>query len=90
MMALSHLICFYFLLGMRHWETLMLLNVGAINSSMSSTMSRHLKSVGLFRRKSQSDLLEVALFLQEQLNQFFNQSRLFVTCNHTRYNHSDM
>ncbi len=66
-MALSHLICFYFLLSMRHWEISMLLNVGGINISMS-TQRRHPKSLGLFRRKAQSDLLEVALALQEQLN----------------------
>jgi arginine repressor len=40
-----------------------------INISMS-TLRRHLKSLGLFRRKAQSDLLQVALFLQEQLNQY--------------------
>ena len=35
-----------------------------------STLRRHLKSLGLFRRKAQSDVLQVALFLQEQLNQY--------------------
>ncbi len=55
-----------------------------------SILRRHLKSLVLFRRKGQSDLLEVALFLQGQLNQYFNQSSLFVTCNHIRYNHSEV
>ena len=35
-----------------------------------STLRRHLKSLGLLRRKTQSDLLQVALFLQEQFNQY--------------------
>ena len=35
-----------------------------------STLLRQLKSLGLFRRKAQSDVLQVALFLQEQLNQY--------------------
>lgn len=69
MMALSQLICYYYLLGLRHWEILMFLkNEDGINISMS-TLRRHLKSLGLFRRKAQSDVLDVALFLQEQLNQ---------------------
>jgi len=69
-MELSHLICFYFLLGLRYWEILMFLKVeDGINISMS-TLRRHLQSLGLFRRKAQSDLLEVALFIQEQLNQY--------------------
>ena len=36
-----------------------------INISIAQT-----KSLGLLRRKAQSDLLQVALFLQEQLNQY--------------------
>ena len=36
----------------------------------TSTLRRHLNSLGLFRRKAQSDLLQVALFLQEQFNQY--------------------
>ncbi len=61
----------------------MLINVDGINISMS-TLRRHLKLLALFRpgKKAQSDLLEVSLFLQEQLNQRFNPSSLFVTCNH--------
>lgn len=50
-MAISYLICFYYLLGMRHWEIFILLNVD-------------LKSLGSFRQKALSDLLEVAFFLQ--------------------------
>ncbi len=50
----------------------MLLNVGGINISMS-TLRRHLMWLVLFRWKTESDLLGVAVFLQEQLNQYFNQ-----------------
>lgn len=45
----------------------MLLNVNGIHIS-TSTLRRHLKSLGLLRLKVQSDLLEVTLFLLEQLN----------------------
>ena len=69
-MTLSDAIEFYFLLGLRHWEIWMFLkSEEGINISMS-TLRRHLKSLGLFRRKAQSELLQVALFLQEQLNQY--------------------
>ena len=68
-MALSQLICNYHLLSLRHWEILRFLeNEDGINISMP-TLRRHLKRLGLFRRKAQSDVLDVALFLQEQLNQ---------------------
>lgn len=43
-------------------------NVDGLNTSMSS-LRRHLESLGLFRRRAQSDVLDVTLFLQEQLNQ---------------------
>lgn len=43
-------------------------NADGLNISMSS-LCRHLKSLGLFRRRAQSDVLDVTLFLQEQLNQ---------------------
>lgn len=39
-----------------------------VNISMS-TLCRHLKLSGLSRRKAQSDMLDVAVFLQEQLHQ---------------------
>ena len=69
-MTLSDTIVFNLLLGLRQWEILMFLkSEEGINISMS-TLRRHLKSLGLFRRKAQSDLLQVALFLQEQLNQY--------------------
>ena len=68
MMALSQLICYYHPLGLRHWEILMFLkNEDGIKISLS-TLRRHLKALGLFRWKAQSDVLDVALFLQEQLN----------------------
>lgn len=57
-------ICFYFLLGLRHWEMLMSVNADGIRISLS-TLRRHLKSMGLFRRKAQFDLLEVTLFLHK-------------------------
>lgn len=43
-------------------------NEDSLNIRMSSPC-RHLKSLGLFRRRAQSDVLDVTLFLQEQLNQ---------------------
>ena len=68
-MDVSRGICFYFLLGMRHWEILAFLRMDGIVISMS-TLRRRLKLLGLYRRKAQSDLLEVALFVQEQLNEY--------------------
>ena len=69
-MTLSDAIVFNLLLGLRHWVILMFLKrEEGINISMS-TLRRHLKSLGLFRREAQSELLQVALFLQEQLNQY--------------------
>lgn len=67
-MALSDLIYFYFLMELRHLEIVMFLNEDGINISMSM-LHRHLKSSGLFRWKTHSDLLDVAL-LQEQLDQY--------------------
>ena len=59
----------FFLIGMRHWKILTCLRMDGIQISMS-TLQRRLKLFGLHRRKAQSDLLEIALFLQEQLNQY--------------------
>ena len=65
-MTLSDAIVFYFMLGLRHWEIWMFLkSEEGINISIAQT-----KSLGLLRRKAESDLLQVALFLQEQLNQY--------------------
>ena len=48
MMALSQLICYYYLLGLRHWEILMFLqNEDGISISLS-TLRRHLKSLVFF------------------------------------------
>ncbi|KAF7651773.1 hypothetical protein LDENG_00105740 [Lucifuga dentata] len=35
-----------------------------------STLRRHLKSLHLFRRKGRSDLLDIAVFLQDQLSRY--------------------
>lgn len=43
--------------------------MGGVDISMS-TLRRHLRPLGLLRRKTQSDLLEVSVFLQEKLNQY--------------------
>ena len=59
----------FFLIGMRHWKILTCLRMDGFQISMS-TLRRRLKLLGLFRRKAQSDLREVAPFLQEQLNQY--------------------
>ena len=65
-MTLSEAIVFNLQLGLRHWEIWMFLkSEEGINISIAQT-----KSLGLLRRKAQSDLLQVALFLQEQLNQY--------------------
>lgn len=53
-----------------------------IDISMS-TPRRHLKSLGLFRWKAQSDVLDVALFLQEQLNQFKDTNSALVVTQRT-------
>ncbi|KAK0151963.1 hypothetical protein N1851_006662 [Merluccius polli] len=62
-------IYYYFLLGMRHWEMLTCLQMDGITMSLS-TFRRRLNMLGLFRRKAQSDLLELALFLQQQLDRY--------------------
>ncbi|GAA6092351.1 uncharacterized protein LOC107714737, partial [Tachysurus ichikawai] len=70
MSRLSSLIRFYFTLGLRHWEILLSLsNINGIVIS-ASTLCRHLKTLRLFRRKEHSDLLDVAVFLQDQLNRY--------------------
>ena len=58
-LSLSDAIVFYFLLGLRHWEILMFLTSEEGISMSMSTLRRHLKSLGLFRRKAQSDVLQV-------------------------------
>jgi len=67
-MARVHdLIKFYFMLGLRHGEILLLLStVDDIVMSMR-TLRRVLKCMGLYRRKNESDPLEVASFLIDQL-----------------------
>ncbi|KAK7886541.1 hypothetical protein WMY93_026162 [Mugilogobius chulae] len=62
------LIKFYFSLGLRHGEILTLLNtVDDVVMSMR-TLRRLLKRMGLYRRKNQSDPLDVAAFLIDQLD----------------------
>ena len=62
-----NLIKFYFMLGLRHGKILLLLStVDDIVISMH-TQRRILKSMGLLRRKNESDPLEVASFLIDQL-----------------------
>ena len=60
-MALSQLVYYYYLLGVRHWEILMFLkNEDGINIKMS-TLSRHLKP--LFRWKAQSKRKPYGIYL---------------------------
>ena len=67
MARLHELIQFYFKLDLRHGDILQLLsNVDGIVVSMR-TLRRILKSMGLYRRKNESDPLEVASFLIDQL-----------------------
>lgn len=68
MASLFSLIKFYFDLGLRHWEiVLSLSNIDGITISLS-TLRRHLRTLRLFRSKAHSDLLDVAMFLQDQLD----------------------
>ncbi|XP_053302891.1 uncharacterized protein LOC128461802 [Pleuronectes platessa] len=70
MSRLLTLIRFYFVLGLRHWEILVSLsNIDGVCISLS-TLRRHLSSLRLFRRKDYSDLLDVAVFLQDQLSEY--------------------
>ncbi|XP_070410032.1 uncharacterized protein [Nothobranchius furzeri] len=67
MSRLSELIKFYFMLGLRHGEMLLLMSsLDGIEISMR-TLRRNLKRMGLYRRKNDSDPLEVAAFLIDQL-----------------------
>ncbi|XP_039665194.1 uncharacterized protein LOC120564368 [Perca fluviatilis] len=67
---LFSLIRFYFGLGLRHWEMLMSLStINGIVISLS-TLRRHLRTLRLFRRKAHSDLLDIVVFLQDQLNRY--------------------
>ena len=68
-MDASHFICFYSLLRIRHWEILTCLRKDGIRISIP-TLRRRLKMMGLFRRKAQSSLLDVVLFLVEGLDQY--------------------
>ncbi len=68
MASLFSLIKFYFDLGLRHWEiVLSLSHIDGISISLS-TLRRHLRTLRLFRRKVHSDLLDIAMFLQDQLD----------------------
>jgi len=61
MTGLFSLIKFYFDLGLRHWETVLSLShIDGITISLST--------LRLFRRKAHSDLLDIAMFLQDQLD----------------------
>nr|XP_017208764.1 uncharacterized protein zmp:0000000984 [Danio rerio] len=67
MSRLTELIKFYFMLGLRHGEILQLLiSLDNVVISMR-TLRRNLKHMGLYRRKNESDPMEVAAFLIDQL-----------------------
>lgn len=67
MSRLLELIKFYFMLGLRHGEILQLLSsLDSIVIGMQ-TLRKNLKCMGLHRRKNQSDPMEVAIFLTDQL-----------------------
>ena len=60
----------YFELGLRHWEiVLSLSHIDGFTISLS-TLRRHLRTLRLFRRKAHSDLLDIAMFLQDQLDRY--------------------
>ena len=78
MMVLSQLICYYYLLSLRHWEILMFLkNEDGVNISMS-TLCRHLKLLGLFRRKAQSKLKPYGICINGAVDGF----------SHSNYSHN--
>lgn len=62
------LIKFYFDLGLRYDDILLLLKIIDDVSISKSTLKRILKRVGLYRRKNQSDPVELAAFLFDQLD----------------------
>ena len=67
MAHLHDLIKFYFMLGLRHGKILLLLSTGDYIVISMRTLRRILKCMGLYRRKNESDPLEVASFLIDQL-----------------------
>lgn len=67
MSSLCGLIKSYFMLGLSHGKILQLLDMLHGEFLSLCTLRRVLKSMGLYRRKNQSDLLEVASFLVDQL-----------------------
>ena len=70
MSRMLDLIQFYFSLGLKHWEILVSLSgVDGIVISLS-TLRRHLRNLRLFRRKAHSDLLDIAVFVHDQLDQY--------------------
>lgn len=70
MAHLNELIYFYFLLGVSHKDILLTLShVDRIIISMR-TLHWHLKHLRLYRWKNQTDLLEVALFLMNELDRY--------------------
>ena len=66
MTCLFSLIKFYFDLGLRHWEIVLSLSHIDDSTISLSTLRRHLKTLRLFRRKAHSDLLDIAMSLQDQ------------------------
>ncbi|KAI7802087.1 hypothetical protein IRJ41_024666, partial [Triplophysa rosa] len=67
---LTELIYFYFFLGLSHKDILLALShVDRVIISMR-TLRQHLKHLRLYRRKNQTDPLEVALFLVDELERY--------------------
>ncbi|KAJ0069354.1 hypothetical protein NL108_004194, partial [Boleophthalmus pectinirostris] len=69
MADLQTLIHFYHLIGLKHDEMLHFLQVDGYNMSLS-TLRRRLWSLGLFRQTTNSELLDIALFLQDELETY--------------------
>lgn len=68
MMVPSQSLCYHHLPGLRHWKIRAFLKTeDGVYISMSTLRRQH-KSLGLLSREARSDVLDVALFLQERLN----------------------
>ncbi|KAK7944642.1 hypothetical protein WMY93_000370 [Mugilogobius chulae] len=69
MTELPDLLHFYHLIGLTHGDIQAFLAHDGYNMSLS-TLRRRLSDLGLFRRTAHTDLLDVAVFIQEQLEHY--------------------
>lgn len=69
MSSLFSLIKFDFDMGLRHWEIVLSLCIDVMTISLL-TLRWHVATLSLFIRKTHSDLLDIAMFLQDQLDKY--------------------